>query len=131
MKNFLENNHSLLKAVYYDLSVKEYVAGCKALELVSRLITGPLCSLLGDKTIHILDMNQHYLDLTTPLNDLDIEQVIMNGNLEIFGRFTVINKDPVSRSLIQPWEHDHLVKVLLSVILPALGDLCKKKTFSF
>ena len=124
---FLQCNQSnnLLKAVSCDIKVKEYLAGCKALGLVSRLITGPLWCLLENKTIHIMEMNLHYLELTTFLTDANIQKV-MDGSLEIFSDATVVNKDPIFESLIQPWEHDYLVEVLLGVILPALGELCKR-----
>ena len=53
----------------------------------------------------------------------------MNDTLEVFGDVTVINRDRIFESLIEPWEHDHLVEVCLGVILPALGELCKRLVF--
>ena len=51
------NPKSSTKAVLADISVHEYVAGCKALGIV-KVITGPLWRVLECKEIAILDMNQ-------------------------------------------------------------------------
>ncbi|XP_053405011.1 uncharacterized protein LOC128558821 [Mercenaria mercenaria] len=123
LKGNLSNN--LLKAVYHDINVPEYMAGCKALGLISRLVTGPLWCLLEDRSIHVLDMNKHYLELCTCLSDANIEH-FMNGSLNIFGDVTMVKRDSILVSLIEPWEHDPLVEVHLQIILPALADLCKK-----
>ena len=72
-----------------------------------------------------MEMNLHYLELTTFLTDANIQK-LMDGSLENFSDANVVNKDPIFESLIQPWEHDYLVEVLLGVILPALGELCKR-----
>ena len=71
MCQFLEGNSSnnLLKSVLHDIKVPDFVAGVKALGLVSRLVTGPLWCLLEDKTVHVLDMNENYLRLVNFLAD--------------------------------------------------------------
>lgn len=45
------------------IQIPEFVAGVKALGLISRHLTGPLWSLLENKDLHILDMNEKYLQL--------------------------------------------------------------------
>ena len=47
--------NQLLRAVLSDIHIPEYVAGCKALGLVNKIITGPLCN-----DVSILDMNERY-----------------------------------------------------------------------
>jgi len=49
--------NELLKAVSADLAVPEHLAGCKALGIINKVITGFLCRVLEDKDITILDMN--------------------------------------------------------------------------
>lgn len=65
MEQFLNRNQTskLLKAVLHDIKVPLYMTEVKALGLVSRVVTIPLWCLLEDKSIHILDMNKHYLEL--------------------------------------------------------------------
>ena len=55
--------NNLFKSVLFDLKLPLFVAGTKALGLVSRLITVPLWCLIEDKQIHILEMNLVYSKL--------------------------------------------------------------------
>jgi len=47
----------------FDVQVPEFMAGVKAIALISRLITVTLRSLLEDRTIHVFNINIHYLQL--------------------------------------------------------------------
>ena len=62
-KDFLtyvwENPNRLLRAVLEDLKVSEFLAGCRALGLISMIITSPLWRVL-ESDISILDMNEKY-----------------------------------------------------------------------
>ena len=49
--------------VLHDLKEPFFVAGCKALGLICKVITTPLWNLIEDKSINIIDMNQRYLQL--------------------------------------------------------------------
>ena len=51
----------LLQAVLSDLKVPQYIAGCKALGLVDKLITGPLWRHLRLSDTSILDMSSVYV----------------------------------------------------------------------
>ena len=54
--------NSLLKAVAADLAEPVYLAGCKALGLINKLLTGPLWHVLESK-MSILDMNEVYTSM--------------------------------------------------------------------
>ena len=54
----------LLKAVLDDLKISEYLTGVKDLGLIGRLVTSPLWLVLKDKSVHILNMNVYYSQLT-------------------------------------------------------------------
>ena len=56
-KNVWQTPNQLLKAVSADLAVPEHLAGCKALGIINKVITGPLWRVLEDKEITILDLN--------------------------------------------------------------------------
>ena len=73
--NFLTNvwgtPNRLLKSVLEDVSQDLYVAGCKALGLIDKHITGPLWRIL-ESDLHILDLPMHYerlLTFVTTCND--------------------------------------------------------------
>lgn len=42
------------------MQVPEFLAGCKALGLVNKIVTGPLWRVIESKDASILDMNIHY-----------------------------------------------------------------------
>lgn len=56
-KHVWQTSNQLLKAVSMDLAVPEHLAGCKALGIINKVITGPLWRVLEEKGITILDMN--------------------------------------------------------------------------
>ena len=55
--------NKLLKAVLADVKVPEFLAGCKALGLINKIVTGPLWRVIESKDVSILDMNTHYCHL--------------------------------------------------------------------
>lgn len=117
-----------MRAVAHDISVPEYVAGAKALGLISRHITGPLCSLLENKSIHILEMNKK---ITLQLVNFVLDpsqsiEAVMTGDPLVFGNRTIVKRDAIYDSLIQPWDHDDKVVVYLSILLPVLGEAAKR-----
>ena len=66
IKDFLKSGNDtnrLLKSVKFDISVPEYVAGCKALGLISYLVTVPLWCHIENKTVDILDGTVYYQEI--------------------------------------------------------------------
>ena len=124
MIEFLENysNNMLLRGVYHDLCTPEYLAGCKALGLVSVLITVPLWCMIENETIHIMDMGciyQQFIDYLkeceSHINDFMIGELFLP-----FCKEEDIRNNVVFKELIKTWQHDHLVHVHLSILIPAL-----------
>lgn len=128
MTNYLQSGASnrLLKAVQSDLQVPEYIAGCKALGLVSQLITVPLWTQIEDTKIHILDIGESYKELVYYLKNVDYHQFIKGENLLSYTNDDVLNKSEVYKALIRPWEHDDKVIVILQILLPALLGVVKR-----
>ena len=121
IEEFLTGNQTnkLLMAVLHDIKIPIFLAEVKALGLVSRLITGPLWCLLEDRSVHIMDMNTHYLELVVFFDDAlqDIGK-FMKGNLLPFGDATLVKQDPLLECLLEDWEHDDKVVVFLNITLP-------------
>lgn len=116
-----------MRAFAHDISVPEYVAGAKALGLISRHITGPLWSLLENKSIHILEMNENYLQLVNfVLDPSQSIEAVMTGDPLVFGNRTIVKRDAIYDSLIQPWDHDDKVVVYLSILLPVIREVSKR-----
>lgn len=123
MKEFLED-HLSNNWVLYDLKISFFIAGCKALGLVCKLITTPLWHLIERKDLHIMDMNNFYLQLTNYLKD-SVNNIddFMAGRLLPFGGDTYLKQDKIFESLVTSSEHDYDVCIILSVILPAMAKL--------
>ena len=104
-----------------------FIAGYKALGLVSKVITTPLWRVIESKDISISMMNERYLTLLNFLDNAcqDLDSFI-KGELILFNEFS-IKKDNVYETLVQPSEDDGSVILILSVILPALFKLVKKQ----
>jgi hypothetical protein len=124
---FLKNTpnlNSLLQSVLHDLQQDFFIAGLKALGLISKLITTPLWHVIESKDISISDMAKRYLDLKLFLdNSVNNIEDIISGEAILYPDVQV-KKDKVFERLIQPDDRldDHTVTIL-SVLLPALSKL--------
>lgn len=146
--NFLTNvwgtPNRLLKSVLEDASNNVNVAGCKALGLINKHITGPLWRIL-ESNLHILDLPQYYQRLLTFVSDCQDPSGFMTGEDVPFPEMA-ITKDSVWIALVrESKKFDHLVaQILLScfksieVILgrvisdqePAVAAAKRKETIS-
>ena len=99
--------NQLLRAVDKNIEVPEYVAGCKALGLVNKIITGPLWRVL-ESDVTILEMNDYFQTLVTHLDmwALDATSVLC-GETILFPDFPP-SEDVIWQHLIMPSEHDSL-----------------------
>ena len=118
--NFLTNvwgtPNRLLKSVLEDVSNEVHVAGCKALGLISKHITGPLWRIL-EFNLHILDLPQYYQRLLTFVSNCKDPSRFMTGEEVPFPE-VAITKDSVWIALVtQSTKYDHLVaQILLSCL---------------
>ena len=112
-----------MKAVSADLSVHEYVAGCKELGIVNKVITGPLWQVLECKEITILDMNQRFRTLLSCLNDWSVNgSSVVAGEAVVFDDFPP-SVDSIHASLFAPSEYDVIVEELLCDLFSAFSSL--------
>ena len=114
--NFLTNSlgtpNRLLKAVLDDASCKLYIAGCKALGLIDKHITGPLWRIL-ESNIHILDLPHYYNKLLQFIQQCRDMSGFMTGENVPF-QDKPITKDAVWVALVaQSPEYDQLVDQIL------------------
>lgn len=58
----------LLSTILCNVQVPLFIADCRVLGLISKLITAPLWRLI-EQDSHILDMNMHYIELNTFLSE--------------------------------------------------------------
>ena len=63
----------MLRAVYSDIQVPEYLAGCRALGLINKVVTGPLWRVLESPDISITDMNDYYQVLVSCVDEWSLD----------------------------------------------------------
>ena len=84
-KEVWQTPNQLLRAVLSDIQVPEYLAGCKALGLVNKIVTGPLWRILETSDISILEMNEYFQMLITHLDLWSLDSTdVLSGNAVIF-----------------------------------------------
>ena len=113
LKNVWGTPNHLLKAVLEDATNDNYIAGCKALGLIDKLITGPLWRIL-ESDIHILDIPEYY----TKLRIFFKETTAQNINSVMIGEripFTpdLIKRDEIWETLSSQSHHDSSVEYIL------------------
>ena len=97
----MKDENKLLKAVYYDLQVSLYVAGCLALGLIDIFITGPLWRVLENKDINVLDMSERYQQLLKCFEEWSVDATsFLKGEGVVF-RDIDIQKGEVFDKLIE------------------------------
>ena len=114
--NFLTKSlgtpNRLMKAVLDDASCKVYVAGCKALGLIDKHITGPLWRIL-QSNIHILDLPYYYNKLLLFVRQHEDMSGFMTGECIPFPD-KPITKDAVWLALVsRSPEYDQIVDQIL------------------
>ena len=122
----VKDDNKLLNAVYHDMQVPPYIAGCSALGLVNKYVTGPLWRLL-ESGIHILDMNTHYQRMETLFSELsDDSTEFLPGNVVFFPDIE-ITKDRVHDKLVAPSaKFDDSTKQCLELIFGSFSIVTRR-----
>ena len=98
----------------------EYLAGCKALGPVNKVVTGPLWQILETSDISILEMDK-YFQIFIDLWSLDSSDVL-SGNAVIFPDFPP-SEDEIWNSFIASSEHDVIAQELLQMLFNSFSVL--------
>ena len=101
-RNIWQTPNQLLRAVFQDICVPEYVAGCRALGLINKVVTGPLWRVLESADISILEMNGYYQTLVSSMHEWSQDaSILLHGEAVLFPDFPPV-QDPIWHSLITP-----------------------------
>ena len=77
LKEFFEvikDDNKLLKYAYYDLHVKSFKWGWRALGLINKFVTGSSWPLL-ESDVHILYLNKHYQQMAKLFDELSMNSL--------------------------------------------------------
>ena len=82
---FVENR--LPTAVYYDLNVPSFIAGCRVLGLIGKFLTGPLWRLLV-QVKNVLGLNKYYQRIQDLCSIISNDATgFLNGDVTFFNDF--------------------------------------------
>ena len=119
LKDVWQTPNQLLKAVLADLSILQYIAGCKALGIISKDVTGPLWRVLECKDVTILDMNERFRKLLTSLKNWSCDpSSVISGDAFVFDDFPP-KEDDIYQSLFTKSTHDDTVCDILQLLFSA------------
>ena len=113
----------LLQAVLDDAEHDLYIAGCKALGLIDKHITGPLWRVL-ESDVHILDVPNYYRDLLTFLKTEDISGFMTGENVPFSA--VRIKKDDLWVALTLSSPLDPLVEQILVACFKSIELLVER-----
>ena len=113
----------LLQAVLNDAENNLNLAGCKALGLIDKHISGPLWRIL-ESNIHILDVPNYYRVLHTFLKTEDISGFMTGENIPFPA--VSIKKDDLWVALTLPSPLDPLVEQILQASFKSLELLLER-----
>ena len=80
----------------------ELIAGCKALGLIDKLVTGPLWRILEDSTISIVKMSDKYAEMEQKFIAWSVDSsMLLTGDENLYGD-ALVHRDEVLHQLLQP-----------------------------
>ncbi|XP_065187394.1 uncharacterized protein LOC135818005 [Sycon ciliatum] len=116
-------DNQLLRAVKADLGVAEFVAGARALGLLSKLVIGPLWCLLEDPKVSILEVSKYYTELNSNLLKWSTDASnLLDGSARPFSDAKVSVVCDVYTALVEPSEvSDALTLEILAYLCSTLA----------
>ncbi|XP_064600328.1 uncharacterized protein LOC135466649 [Liolophura sinensis] len=118
----------LLKCILEQIQVDHNLAGCRALGIIDKMITGPLWRKLNEEGMHILDTNQIWKEVTNFLDECSNDSTPMMNGKTVFSE-ELLQKDDVYNSLFEPGTpllQKH-TKSVLELTCANLASLCKRQ----
>ena len=131
MIGYLTSHHSrklnlLLQAVLSHLKSRHYVAGCKALGIIDKIVTGPFWMSLQDSSVSILEMSKVYTDMKMKFDEWGNDaQCLVDKEDVLFPDYTDMI-EAVSVSLFEPSEEDGLVQELLQLLFKSFSQTIQR-----
>lgn len=124
MIEYLTNSHGsslnrLLQSVLKDLKSPYFIAGCKALGIIDKLVTGPFWRHLQSSTISILGMSGVYTNMREKFERWSSDAQKVLENEEMLFEDCTSTADEVASYLFEPADDDHLVQELLQLLCKA------------
>ena len=104
--NFIESVHGgqanhLLQAVLADLKDPMYIAGCRALGLIDKVVTGPLWRKLRESPILVLEIGSVYCELKTKFDSWSVDASAVIEGSAVLEHANIVRRDEVWSTLTE------------------------------
>ena len=126
MQKFIESVHGmeanrLLQAVLNDLKSPLYIAGCRALGLIDKVVTGPLWRKIQDSLTSVLDMGPVYCELVEKFDSWGLDAQSFTDGSALLDKANRIHVDEVWEELIADHESNVLTQEILQLLCKAFS----------
>jgi E1A/CREB-binding protein len=126
IEEYLAEHHSgplnrLLQAVLSDIRTPQHVAGCKALGIIDKLVTGPFWRKLESSTVSIIEMSDVYSKMKVKFDQWGKDALgVLEGEELLFPEFTNCD-DEVAQDLQKPSDMDDMVQEVLELLFKSFS----------
>lgn len=126
MISYIETVHGnqanrLIQAVHNDLKNPGYIAGCRALGLIDKVITGPLWRKLTESSISVLHMSDVYCEMKCKFDVWKKDATRLTKGEEFLDSAGKVHKDEVWKALVESNDSDTMTTELLQVLFGAFS----------
>ena len=126
MVNFIKSVHGgqanrLLQAVLADLSVPAYIAGCRALGLIDKIVTGPLWRKLRESSVSVLQMGTVYCELKEKFDLWSVSAHTLIEGSAVLEHADTLHADEVWNALLDSNATDMMTQELLQFLFGAFS----------
>ena len=121
----LATNNLLIQALQADVKVPEFWAGCRALGLVNKFVTGPFWRLL-ESEVTITEMNNSYQNMVNHFEEWSEDaSSLLTGEARLFPDIP-LKIDNIFDSLLVPDENNTTVLEILQALFTAFATLFRR-----
>ena len=126
MVKFIESAHGvqanrLLQAVLADLGDPVCIAGCRALGLIDKVVTGPLWRKLSESSISVLEMSSVYTEMKVMFDSWSGDSHALIEGRATLKEASDVHMDEVWKALIESNATDVMTQELLQLLFAAFS----------
>ena len=126
MVRFIESAHGgqanrLLQAVLADLRDPVCIAGCRALGLIDKVVTGPLWRKLSESSVSVLEMGSVYTEMKAMFDSWSGDSHALIEGSATLKEASVMHFDEVWNALIESNATDVMTQELLQLLFAAFS----------
>ena len=113
--------NQLLQAVLKDLQCPYLIAGCKALGIIDKIVTGPFWRCVQSSTVSILEMSDIYTKMKQKFDEWGNDsQVVIENQVFLFEDYTNTT-DEVALHIFESSEEDSMVQEILQILFKSFS----------